>query len=261
MRIQSKGETLDEAINNAMIELSTTSDNIAYEVVQEGSTGFFGIGAKPYIIEAYRKDDKEEKHRIESQNKKEKLVENEKGVYEFKTEKISTKTGFVEKEEKMKRNPEEVYNEAKKFLDPIFKEFNTNINMSYTPYVDTNTLVINISGEKIGVLIGKHGQTLDAIQHLANIVVNNGKENRVRIRIDSENYREKRSKTLESLAKSVANNVRKTHKDYELEPMSSYERRIIHSVLQKEKNVETVSKGVDKERHVVVKYVVVKYKR
>ena len=254
MRIQTKGETLDEAINNAMIELSTTSDNIAYDVVQEGANGFFGIGSKPFIIEAYKKDDKEEVYKKESVNKKEKLVEKESGVYEFKAEKDSTSKGVAKKEEKMTRNPEEVFNEAKSFLEPIFNEFNTKINLEYKAMVDTNTLVINISGDRIGVIIGKHGATLDALQHLVNIVVNNGKSNRVKIRIDSENYREKRNKTLETLAKSVANNVRKTHKDYELEPMSSYERRIIHSVLQKEKNIETVSKGMDKERHVIVKY-------
>ncbi len=254
MRVEVKGETIDEAINNAMIELSTTSDNIAYEVVKEGTSGFFGIGAKPFIIEAYRKDDKEEIYKKESVSKKEKLVENESGVYEFKTDKISTNKGFVQHKEKMNRDPAEVFNEAKKFLEPIFKEFNTKIDISYSANVETNTLVINISGDKIGVVIGKHGQTLDAIQHLTNIVVNKDKQSRVRIRIDSENYREKRNKTLESLAKSVAANVRKSHKDYELEPMSSYERRIIHSVLQKERNIETVSKGLDKERHVVVKY-------
>ena len=254
MRIEAKGETLDEAINNAMIELATTSDNISYDVVQEGSSGFLGIGAKPFIIEAYKKDDKEENYKKESVNKKEKLVENASGVYEFKTERVSTNKGFSKKEEKMTRDPEEVFNEVKAFLTPIFNEFNTDIKMSYTANVDANTLVLNISGEKMGVVIGKHGQTLDAIQHLVNIVVNNGKSSRVRIRIDSENYRDKRNKTLESLAKSVANNVRKSHKDYELEPMSSYERRIIHSVLQKERNIETVSVGLDKERHVIVKY-------
>lgn len=254
MKIEVKGETLDEAINNAMIELSTTSDNIVYEIVQTGSSGFLGIGAKPFIIDAYKKDDKEENYKKQSENKKEKLVENESGVYEFKTEKVSTNKGFVKKEEKMTRNPEEVFEEAKKFLTPIFNEFNTKINMSYDVNTDTNVFVLNISGDKMGVVIGKHGQTLDAIQHLTNIVVNNGKSSRVRIRIDSENYRDKRNKTLESLAKSVANTVRKTHKDYALEPMSSYERRIIHSVLQKEKNIETTSIGTDKERHVVVKY-------
>ena len=103
MRIEIKGETLDEAINNAMVELSTTSDNISYDLIQEGSAGFLGIGAKPFIIEAYRKDDKEENYKKESANKKEKLVENEKGVYEFKTEKVSTNKGFSKKEEKMTR--------------------------------------------------------------------------------------------------------------------------------------------------------------
>ena len=254
MKIEVKGDTLDEAINNAMIELSTTSDNIMYDIVQTGSAGFLGIGAKPFIIDAYKKDDKEENYKKQSEHKKEKLVENEKGVYEFKSEKVSTNKGFVKKEEKMTRNPEEVFEEVKAFLTPIFNEFNTKINMSYDVNADSNMFILNISGDKMGVVIGKHGQTLDAIQHLTNIVVNNGKSSRVKIRIDSENYRDKRNKTLESLAKSVANSVRKTHKDYELEPMSSYERRIIHSVLQKEKNIETTSIGTDKERHVVVKY-------
>ena len=254
MRIEIKGETLDEAINNAMIELSTTSDNISYDIIQEGSSGFLGIGAKPYIIEAYKNDDKEEIYKKNSENKKEKLVENEKGVYEFKSEKVSTNKGFTKSTEKMTRDPEEVFNEVKTFLTPIFNEFNTKIDMSYEVNKDANLFILNISGDKMGVIIGKHGQTLDAIQHLTNIVVNNGKASRVRIRIDSENYRDKRNKTLESLAKSVANIVRKTHKDYELEPMSSFERRIIHSVLQKERNIETMSVGTDKERHVVVKY-------
>lgn len=254
MRMQIKGETLDEAINNAMIELSTTSDNVAYDLVQEGSSGFLGIGSKPFIIEAYKKDDKEEMYKKNSENKKEKLVQNDTGVYEFKTEKASTNKGFEYKEEKMTRNPEEVFTKAKEFLTPLFKEFNTNIEMTYNANVENNTLVINIKGDRMGVVIGKHGATLDALQHLVNIVVNNGETSRVRIRIDSENYRDKRNKTLESLAKSVAATVKKTHKDVELEPMTSYERRIIHSILQKEKNIETASIGTNKERHVVVKY-------
>lgn len=255
MRIQIKGETLNEAINNAMIELSTTSDNLEYEIIQKEASGFLGIGAKPCIIEAYKKDDKEEKYKRESINKEEKLVENTNGVYEFMSNSDNTKKGYRNYSfEKMTRDPEETFKEIKKFLDPIFKEFNTDINMTYEAKVDTNTLVINLIGEKMGVLIGKHGQTLDSIQHLVNIVINNGHKDKIRVRIDSENYRDKRNKTLESLAKSVAIKVRKTHKDYELEPMSSFERRIIHSVLQKERNIETVSVGEDKQRHVIVKY-------
>lgn len=254
MRIQVKGETLDEAINNAMIELSVTSEELSYDVIQEGNQGFFGLGAKSYIIEAYKNNDKEEIYKKEAVNKKEKLEKNNDGVYEFKTERVSTNKGFIKKEEKMKRDPEKVFNKAKEFLTPIFNEFGLPINIDYTANIETNTVILNINGEKMGVVIGKHGQTLDAIQHLVNIVVNNGEEDRVKVRIDSENYREKRNKTLESLAKSVAQTVRKTHKDVELDPMSSYERRIIHSCLQKEKCIETASIGYDKERHVVVKY-------
>lgn len=253
MRIQIKGETLDEAINNAMVELSTTSNNVGYEIIQTGSNGFLGIGSKPFIIEAYKKDDKEEKYKINSINKKEKLVENKNGFYEFKQEKVFNNK-YEKKPEKMTRDPEEIFKKIEIFLRPILDEFKIKVKLDYTINEETNTIIVNVNGENMGVIIGKHGQTLDALQHIVNTIINNGETNRVRIRIDSENYREKRNKTLEDLARSVAKNVRKTHKDYELEPMSSYERRIIHSVLQKEKNIETVSVGMDKERHVVVKY-------
>ena len=251
MRIEVKGMTLDEAINTAMIELSTTSDNIAYEVIQEASTGFLGIGSKPCIISAYKKNDKEEVYKKENAGKKDKLVENN-GVYEFKSE---NKKVNRYRDEKMVRDPKEVEERARKIIEPILKEFdNIDVTLEFTPNIDTNTMTINLVGENLGVVIGKHGATLDALQHLTNIAVNTHEEHRVHIKLDSENYRDKRFKTLESLAKSVANNVRKSKKSYELEPMPSYERKIIHSILQKEKNIETESIGVDKQRHIVVKY-------
>ena len=251
MRIEIKGSTLDEAINLAMIELSTTSDNIAYDIVQEASAGFLGIGSKPCIISAYKKDDKEEIYKKENAGKKEKLVDNN-GVYEFKSE--NKKVNRI-RDEKMVRDPKEVEEKARKVIEPILKEFeNINVQLEFTPNIDTNTMMINLIGENLGVIIGKHGATLDALQHLTNIIVNTNEEHRVRIKLDSENYRDKRYKTLESLAKSGANNVRKSHKSYELEPMPSYERKIIHSILQKEKNIETESLGIDKQRHIVVMY-------
>ena len=248
MRKNYEANTLDEAINNAMIDLSITSDKLVYSVLQNGSAGFLGIGSKPFIIEAYSKDDKEEVYK--DSNKNNKLVKNEKGEYEFNATKKRENNAI----RKLTRNPEEVMGRAKEFLDPIFKTFDMNITMDYEAQVDINTIVINLKGEKMGVLIGKHGQTLDALQHLTNIIVNTGETDKVHIRMDSEKYRDKRMETLENLAKSVASNVRRTKRDYALEPMSSYERRIIHSILQKEKNIETVSEGMDRKRHVVVKY-------
>ena len=249
MRKNYEASTLDEAINNAMIDLSITSDKLVYNVIQTGSTGFLGIGSKPFIIEAYSKEDKEEVYKDNNKNKSEKLVQDEKGVYEFNSKKREHNPN-----KKLTRDPEEVYKRAKEFLDPIFAKFDTNIKMEYEAQVDINTIVLNLRGEKMGVLIGKHGQTLDALQHLTNIIVNTGETDKVHLRMDSENYRDKRMETLENLAKSVANNVKRTKRDYALEPMSSYERRIIHSILQKEKNIETVSEGMDRKRHVVVKY-------
>lgn len=250
MRKIIKGQTLDEAINNAMIELSVTSDNLVYKVLKEGTNGFLGIGAKPYEIEAYRKDDKEEIYKEESINKKEKLVQDNTGVYEFK----SQNKRFNREHKQFEGDFEEIKKIAKDFLLPVLKAVSENVELGFDLDKEENTVIINIIGDKMGLVIGKHGQTLDSLQYLTNIVVNNETQNKVKIRIDCEQYRNKRYKTLESLAQNVANNVRKTKRNYELEPMSSYERRIIHSVLQKEKNIETESVGNDRNRHVVVKY-------
>ena len=245
MRKIVSGQTLDEAINNAMIELSITSDKLVYNVIQEGSSGFLGIGSKDFQIEAYSKDDKEEMYKDNSSDKNDKLEKDNNGIYEFKSE---------HKNEEMKRDEKEVFEKAKEFLMPIITKFNSNVNLEYTVDKSNNILCINLVGENMGVIIGKHGQTLDSLQHLTSLYVNKGEQEKVIVRIDSENYREKRNKTLEALAKNVASNVKRTKRQYALEPMSAYDRRIIHSVLQKERNIETYSEGNEKDRHVVVRY-------
>ncbi len=120
---------------------------------------------------------------------------------------------------------------------------------------DSQNLLINITGENTSVLIGKRGVTLDAIQTLVNFAANKGIEEYINIRIDTENYRDARVKSLEKLAKNLALKVKKTKRSATLEPMSSYERRIIHSALQDDKEVETYSEGQGSYRHVIIKYV------
>lgn len=120
---------------------------------------------------------------------------------------------------------------------------------------DRQTLLINIIGENTSVLIGKRGVTLDAIQTLVNFAANKGIEDYVNIRLDTENYREARAKSLEKLATNLALKVKKTKRSATLEPMSSYERRIIHSTLQDDEEVETYSEGQGAYRHVIIKYV------
>ena len=118
---------------------------------------------------------------------------------------------------------------------------------------EEGALSINMEGSNMGILIGKRGQTLDSLQYLTNRVANKMQDGYVRVKLDTEDYRRRRKETLENLARSIAYKVRKTRKTVSLEPMNPYERRIIHSALQGNKYVETVSEGEEPYRHVVVK--------
>ena len=114
------------------------------------------------------------------------------------------------------------------------------------------TIDINLVGDDMGVLIGKRGQTLDSLQYLVSLVVNKGNEDYIRVKVDTENYRERRKSTLENLAKNMAYKVKRTRRPLHLEPMNPYERRIIHSALQNDKFVTTHSEGEEPYRHVVI---------
>ena len=114
-------------------------------------------------------------------------------------------------------------------------------------------LEVDFEGEDMGILIGKRGQTLDSLQYLTSLVVNKGKSDYIRVKLDTEDYRRRRKETLENLARGIAYKVKKTRKPVVLEPMNPSERRIIHSALQGNKFVETVSEGEEPYRHVVVK--------
>ena len=117
---------------------------------------------------------------------------------------------------------------------------------------DDNSLSIDLAGDDMGILIGKRGQTLDSLQYLVSLVVNKGHEEYIRVKVDTENYRQRRKETLENLAKNIAFKVKKTRKPVVLEPMNPYERRIIHSALQNDKYVTTHSEGEEPFRRVVV---------
>lgn len=148
----------------------------------------------------------------------------------------------------------EVENRAKEFLRDVFASMNLGEVEITSEYNTTDgSLEVDFEGEDMGILIGKRGQTLDSLQYLTSIVVNKGKSNYIRVKLDTEDYRKRRKETLENLARGIAYKVRKTRKPVILEPMNPYERRIIHSALQGNKFVETVSEGEEPYRHVVVK--------
>ena len=147
---------------------------------------------------------------------------------------------------------ETMQDKAVNFLEDIFKlmEIQSEIAVDYNE--EEKTMNINIIGDDMGVLIGKRGQTLDSLQYLVSLVVNKESDDYIKIKLDTENYRERRKETLENLAKNIAYKVKKTRRSVALEPMNPYERRIIHSALQNDKFVETHSEGDEPYRKIVV---------
>ena len=148
----------------------------------------------------------------------------------------------------------EVEERARVFLHDVFASMNLGEVEITSEYNTTDgSLEVDFEGQDMGILIGKRGQTLDSLQYLTSLVVNKGKSNYIRVKLDTEDYRKRRKETLENLARGIAYKVKKTRKTVVLEPMNPYERRIIHSALQGNKFVETVSEGEEPYRHVVVK--------
>ncbi len=141
---------------------------------------------------------------------------------------------------------------AKTFLVKIFDAMKITAKIEVLYDEPNETVEINIEGDDMGVLIGKRGQTLDSLQYLVSLVINKGSDKYLKVKLDTENYRERRKETLENLAKNISYKVKKTHKPVALEPMNPYERRIIHSALQNDKFVETHSEGEEPYRKVVV---------
>ena len=152
-----------------------------------------------------------------------------------------------------------VEDKAKDFLKDVFAAMDLTVvaNISYNE--EENAMDIELSGDEMGIRIGKRGQTLDSLQYLVSRVVNKGTESYVRVKVDTENYRKRRKETLENLARNISYKVKRTKRPVSLEPMNPYERRIIHSALQNDKYVTTYSEGDEPFRHVVV--VLKKYER
>ena len=200
--VEFSAKTVNDAIIDACQKFTVASDKLEYEVIEEGSSGFLGIGSKPAVIKA----------RIKSS----------------------------------------IEDTAKDFLNSVFEAMNMVVVSDVKYDEDEKTMDIELSGDEMGVLIGKRGQTLDSLQYLVSLVVNKDTEDYIRVKVDTENYRQRRRETLENLAKNISFKVKRTKRAVSLEPMNPYERRIIHSALQNDKYVATHSEGNEPYRHVVV---------
>lgn len=204
--IRVEGKTVEEAVKEAMVRLECSNEEIEYNVLEEGSKGFLGLGSKPAIIEAKKKETEEDK----------------------------------------------LLGAAAGFLTSVFETMNMDVKLETSYNEEERTIEINMLGDDMGNLIGKRGQTLDSLQYLTSLVVNKSQEEYIRVKLDTENYRERRRETLENLAKNIAFKVKRSKRPVKLEPMNPYERRIIHSTLQGDKYVYTKSEGEEPYRHVVV---------
>ena len=141
---------------------------------------------------------------------------------------------------------------VKEFLNKVFEAMNLTVVINIKYDEENATMDIDLSGDEMGVLIGKRGATLDSLQYLVSLVANKETDNYIRVKVDTENYRQRRKDTLENLAKNISYKVKRTKRSVALEPMNPYERRIIHSALQNDKFVTTHSEGDEPFRRVVV---------
>lgn len=211
---------------------------------------------KPEPVKPVKKETKEPKP-VKEKVVKEKQPREPKEIKEKPVREKAAKPVKPAKPVEIITDPEEikeVENRARIFLSEVFASMNLGEVEITSKYNTTDgSLEVDFEGEDMGILIGKRGQTLDSLQYLTSLVVNKGKSNYIRVKLDTEDYRKRRKETLENLARGIAYKVRKTRKPVILEPMNPYERRIIHSALQGNKFVETVSEGEEPYRHVVVK--------
>lgn len=252
------GKTLEDAVIEAATKIGTTTSNLQYEVVTRGTSGFLGIGAKPFVIKAKgKKSIDEEIDQILSGNVPEKKIEKK---TEKSEEKVSKKKfeetpdfedSFEEKKKDFVPADPAIAGEAKEYLEKILNAMEVE-NTITSVLEENNVLSMDVEGPDMGLIIGKRGQTLDSLQYLVSLYVNKKSEGYVRVKLDTENYRDRRKETLETLAKNISYKVKRTRRPYKLEPMNPYERRIIHSALQGDKFVTTKSEGEEPYRRVVV---------
>jgi len=280
--IEVTGKTVDEAITNACTKLGIPSNKLDYEVLDKGSNGLFGLfNSKPAKIQAREKSEeeieaeakkaeeeakakaeaekaaakaKEEAEKAAAKAKEEaaKVVKAVEKKVEAKTEAKAEVKAETKSEPKVELSQDEIKSRITTFLDSMFGAMNMKVNVAISFDEEEDTVNVDLSGDNMGVLIGKRGQTLDSIQYLTSLVVNKNKDKYVRIKLDTENYRDRRKETLESLAKNIAYKVKRSRRSVSLEPMNPYDRRIIHAALQNDKFVSTKSEGEEPFRHVVV---------
>ena len=244
MSTEKKAKSIDEAIELALAELGIERDRAEIEIIQEPAKGFLGIGAKEAVVKVSAKHNKPSRKKAEkaSAPKEKKEKKEKKEIKEIKEKAAGTGSRVYDS-----ASPAE---NAKNFITDVLSAMG--IEATVTSQLLGDVVEVNIEGDNMGVVIGKRGDTLDSIQYLTSLVINQKSEDYIKVSIDTENYREKREEALSALANRLAAKVVRTGRKFALEPMNPYERRIIHSNLQKNEDVTTFSIGQEPYRKVVI---------
>lgn len=238
--LEKSARTEDEAIALALKELGMDRDDVSVEIVERAKSGFLGIGASPAVIRvSYEVPDEEVKPAPK--------------VAAAPAAKAPKAPAAPKAAAAPADEPAE-YAQIRQFLTGLLERMGVTAEMEFSPR-ENGGVNVSLSGNGMGAIIGRRGETLDAIQHLTNYVVNRGNEKHMHISVDAECYRSKREESLTRLAEKMAEKAIKYKRSMALEPMNSYERHVIHTALQNYPGVTTSSTGVEPNRRVVVSYV------
>ena len=278
--VEATGKTIEDAVRSGLVQLGLTRDEVTVEVLAEPKSGFLGIGSKPAVVRVTAKEEAE--HVLQRQQEDvRKAEEAEKQTAATETKAVAepqsaseptadpaepeTASPADDGEDSVTDSPaeesadsvedftaEEAAAKAREFLQEVLK--NMGMQVMIEKMIKPDKIILHLHGKNLGILIGKHGQTLDALQYLTNLTTNQGKETRHFIMLDVENYRHRREETLKQLALRLSGRVKKKGDKVVLEPMNGYERKIIHVALQDAEHVRTESEGQDPYRHVVIYY-------
>ena len=271
--IDMTGKTEDEAIHRALEQLGLERDDVSVEILERAKSGFLGIGGSPATVRVSYDDGQPEPVKPEPKSAAPKAEKKpvycaevlQKEVRAREKQEREAKRGERRAEPKAEKAPrepavlgEEIRDEKSEqirtFLSGLLEHMDAKAEVKVYG-VEKNRYKVILEGEKLGALIGRRGETLDAIQQLTNYSINRGGESkRARVQIDAENYREKREESLERLAQKVAGKVVKYRRNVTLEPMNAYERHVIHTALQDTQYITTFSIGTEPNRRVVVSY-------
>ena len=284
--VESSAKTMEEAVTLGLEKLGVSFADVQIDILDEGSKGFLGIGSKPVVVrltvreeaedngdvlaevaleeavkmpaekkparkqkpktepkeETEEKPEKAEKPKAKKQEKAPKAEKNEEPT-EAPVQEASVETVLCD--------PETAEGKAQAFLLDVTRLMGVNVSVNARRDEEGNVRV-DMFGDTLGILIGRRGETLDALQYLTSLYVNRGQEGYTRVTLDTENYRAKREEALRRLANRMANRAIKTGRKVVMEPMNPYERRILHSALQQNDAVTTHSEGEEPNRHVVI---------